>query len=75
MAQQNTPLDQAAQERLNEIAKQDPEYAAEVQAMLAQSEDEEVIPHQFSSEPLTAQEYQSMLAQIRQAAQKAGVQI
>ena len=75
MAQQNTPLDQAAQERLNEIAKQDPEYAAEVQAMLAQSEDEEVIPHQFSSEPLTAQEYQSMLAQIREAARKAGVQI
>ena len=75
MTKQNTPLDQAAQERLNEIAKQDPEYAAEVQAMLAQSEDEEVIPHQFSSEPLTAQEYQSMLAQIRQAAREAGVQI
>ncbi len=75
MALQNTPLDQAAQERINEIAKQDPEFAAELQAMLAQSQDEEVIPYQFSSEPLTAQENQGMLAQIAQAAKKAGAQI
>jgi hypothetical protein len=61
--------------RIAEIEKSDPAYAAELRAMLEQDQEggDEVIPHQFTSEPLTKEENERMLSQLReQVAQAEG---